>query len=93
MQPLLYKLHIDRLLCVPQYKQILGLGTFVAQQTRARAVREIIAKDGHADLFDSMMKVSAHTGGRAFDKKDMWLEAYLMVGVGKFSTNLLASQA
>lgn len=84
MQPLLYKLHIDRLLCLPQYRQIMGLGAFTAEQTKVRVKRGVIARDGYADLFDSMMSMTGPKGGGVYGRKDMWLDAYLMVGVGKY---------
>lgn len=87
MQPWIYKLKLDRIMLAVARKGILTLGKWATDRTVER--RRQGTNEVSRDLFDSMMASHRGKKDREFRGKDMWLEAFVMLGVGKSHAGLL----
>ncbi|TLD07950.1 cytochrome P450 monooxygenase [Venturia nashicola] len=85
-QPLLYKLHLDKIFLARAYKQLLQLGLFSSQRQHEWKSPEKSTTGVYQDLTAAMKRNS-------FSKKDLWVESYLMSGVGKWFQHLRESHS
>jgi hypothetical protein len=62
------------------YKSIMGLGRWYWDTTKARAKQGLT---GSQDLMEIMLQTEDAKRGLKFSIKEMWLEVFLLGGVGK----------
>jgi len=89
-QPKLHLWNLDKIILAPMYRKIMGLGMFYWNQTKSRAAQGLI---GSRDLMEVMMQTEDTKRGLKFSMKELWLEIFLLGGVGKMATTRLRTCA
>ena len=82
-QPKLHLWNLDKLILAPMYKKIMGLGLWYWTTTKSRAKQGLT---GSQDLMEIMMQTEDAKRGLKFSIKEMWLEVFLLGGVGRMPT-------